>query len=146
MSQPVRLALAAGIVWYAMGMPGVGGGGLVSPLSPYAGPLAAVHSAGAAMSPADRATLSAAMTAAGDALAADSRGLVDTTEEAQEFFVAVLEFSYVGMGKPSAKYPEVAKAISAEMERVVGTEVASIDAAKRQELVNAFHEAGRALK
>lgn len=145
MTPQVRLLLAGGVVWYALGMPGVGGGGL-APSAPYTGRLTAVHSAASAMSSADRATLSAAMRAAGDALAADSRGLVNTTEAAQRFFVAVLEFSYVGMGKPQAKYPAVAKALADEMEAAVGTEVAALDAAGRQKLVDAFHEAAEALK
>lgn len=144
MSDNVRLLIAAGVVWYAFGMPGMPDG--ATPSGPYTGPLTALHSAGAGMASGDRATLSAAMSAAGDALAADSRDIVDTTAEAQDFFLAVVEFSYTGMGKPSAKYPAVAKALSDAVKGVVGDEAKALDAADKAKLVEVLREAGRALQ
>ena len=145
MSQPVRLAVAAGVIWYALGMPGFqngGGGGVV----PYSGGATAVHTAARSMPAADRATLSAALIAAGDALAADSLGMVGTTETAQKFVKAVLEFSYAGMGKPAAKYPEVAAAIQKELEATFGTDIATIDAAKRSAISEKLRTVGAAVK
>ena len=145
MTQPVRIAIAAGVVWYALGMPGyqpAGGGGV----GPYAGGSTAVHSASRSMPAGDRATLSAALIAAGDALAADSLGMVGTTETAQKFVKAVLEFSYVGMGKPAAKYPEVAAAIQRELEATFGTDIATIDAAKRSAISEKLRTVGAAVQ
>lgn len=145
MSQPVRIAIAAGVVWYALGMPGyqpAGGGGV----GPYVGGATAVHSASRSMPAGDRATLSAALIAAGDALAADSLGMVGTTETAQKFVKAVLEFSYAGMGKPAAKYPEVAAAIQRELEATFGTDIATVDAAKRSAISEKLRTVGAAVK
>jgi len=94
----------------------------------------------------DRASLSEALSAAGDMLRADSRGLVDTTEAAQRYVSAVLEFSYNGLGQPKQRYPAVADAISAEMLRVVGDVSGPFDAAGRARLAEALAEAGRATK
>lgn len=145
MNQPMRIAIAAGIVWYALGMPGVGGKAPLVP-SNYSGRLSSLHVAAGGMDPADRATMAGALAAAGNALAADTRGLVGTTEAAQRFYVAVLEFGYAGMGSPKQKYPAVASALSAEFERVVGKDVAAMDAAKRAELAETFKEAAAAVR
>lgn len=136
--------MAAAIVWYALGMPGYqpAGGGV----SPYVGGATAVHTASRSMPATDRETLSAALKAAGDALAADSLGMVADTAAAQKFVKAVLEFSYVGMGKPAAKYPEVAAAIQQELEATFGTEVASIDASKRSAIASKLQTLGAAVK
>jgi hypothetical protein len=148
MSGYLRPALAAAIVWYALGMPGLpvtpggGGGGTV----PYAGTLSALHAASRSMDAADRASLSEALTAAGEMLRADSRGLVDTTEAAQRYVSAVLEFSYNGLGQPKQRYPAVADAISAEMLRVVGDTAGAFDAAGRARLAESLAEAGRATR
>ena len=144
MNQPVRMAVAAAIVWYALGMPGYqpAGGGA----APYVGGATAAHTASRAMPSGDRATLSAALSAAGDALAADSLGMVADTLTAQKFVKSVLEFSYVGMGKPAAKYPAVASAIQQELEAVFGSEVSAIDAGKRSAIASKLQTLGAAVR
>lgn len=141
--QTLRVVAAAVILW------AVFGGGIPSGPSlsaPYAGPMGSLHSASRSMAPKDREELSAALAAGGDALAADSRGLVSTTAAAQRYVAALLEFSYNGMGKPSSKYPAVAEALSAEMRKTVGEVDQSLDAAGRARLAEALREAGRAAK
>lgn len=141
--QSLRLVAAAVILW------AVFGGGIPSGPSgsaPYAGPMAAVHSASRGMTPADRAAFSEALSAGGDALAADTRGLVSSTAAAQRYVAALLEFSYNGMGKPSAKYPAVADALSAEMRKAVGDTDQALDAVGRGRLAEALREAARASK
>jgi hypothetical protein len=139
------MILAAGIVWYALTGGAIPTVGVVSH-GPYTGPLTALHTAAAAMDPKDRAALSEATTAAGDMLAADQLGLVSTTEELQRYIKAVTEFDYLGMGKPTTKYPAVAKAIQDELSKSIGTEVAPVTPAIRSAVAAALSEAGKALR
>ena len=132
-----RYAAAALLVWYALGD---------TPAGTYTGSMAGLHDASRSMAADDRQSLAEAMTAGGDMLAADTRGLVNTTEKAQEFVAGILEFSYNGIGKPKTKYPAVADAISAEMQKAVGDKVGPFDAAGRARLVDSLLEAGRALR
>lgn len=142
--QSVRLVAAAVVLWAVFG----GGVGPVLPpsSSTYSGPMAELHASSRSMAAADRAALSAALAAGGDALSADTRGLVSTTEAAQRYVAAVLEFSYNGLGRPSAKYPAVADALSNEMRKVVGDDSKALDAAGRSRLAEAFRESSRALR
>ena len=143
----VRMILAAGIVWYALtggkipgGVPGV------VPSGPYTGPLTELHTAAATMDPKDRAVLAEAMAAAGEMLAGDSLGLVSTTEELQRYIKAVTEFDYVGIGKPTQKYPSVAKAFQAELVKAIGTEVTQVTPAIRSAVVAALAESSKATR
>jgi hypothetical protein len=143
-STVVRAAVAAGILWFVF----FSGGSLpvVPSVTPYTGPLTAAHSAAQSMQGSDRAALSEALTAGGEMLRADSRGLVGTTEAAQRYVAGILEFSYNGLGKPTQKYPSVADAISAEAKRIVGDTVGPFDAAGRSRLADALTELGKAIK
>jgi hypothetical protein len=148
MNPTVRMILAAGIVWYALTggkIPGVSpaGGGSSGP---YTGPLSALHSAASGMEARDRAVLSEAMAAAGEMLEADRLGLVTTTEELQRYIRAVTEFDYIGIGKPTQKYPNVAKAFQAELEKAIGTDVAQVTPAIRSAVVAALAEASKAVR
>ena len=143
----VRMILAAGIVWYALtggkipgGVPGV------VPSGPYTGPLTELHTAAATMDPKDRAVLAEAMAAAGEMLAGDSLGLVSTTEEMVRFTKAVTEFNYIGIGKPTQKYPGVAKAFQAELVKAIGTEVTQVTPAIRSAVVAALAESSKATR
>ena len=143
----VRMILAAGIVWYALtggkipgGVPGV------VPSGPYTGPLTELHTAAATMDPKDRAVLAEAMAAAGEMLAADQLGLVSTTEELQRYIKAVTEFDYLGVGKPTQKYPAVAKAFQDELTKVIGSDVAPVTPAMRSAVAAALAEAGKAVR
>lgn len=138
----LRAIVVVGALWVAFASPTMPG---VS-VPPYAGGMSGLHTAAASMAPGDRAALSSALAAAADAVAADTRGMIDTTEKAQRVVFAVLEFSYVGMGKPSAKYPAVAEALSTEMRRVVGDTAGPFDATGRGRLAAAFREAAGAVR
>jgi hypothetical protein len=79
-------------------------------------------------------------------LAADQLGLVSTTEELQRYIKAVTEFDYLGMGKPTSKYPAVAKAFQDELTKAVGTAVAPVTPALRSSVAAALTEAGKAVR
>jgi hypothetical protein len=79
-------------------------------------------------------------------LAGDSLGLVSTTEELQRYIKAVTEFDYVGIGKPTQKYPAVAKAFQAELVKAIGTEVTQVTPAIRSAVVAAMAESSKATR
>ena len=141
----IRLIAAAAIVWYALsgGMPSVGP---VAPSGPYTGSMTALHDAAKTMDPKDRAVLAEAIGAAGDMLAADQLGLVSTTEELQRYVKAVTEFDYLGVGKPTTKYPAVAKAFQAELTKVIGSDVAPVTPAVRSAVAAALAESSKATR
>lgn len=142
-STAIRLALAAAALWLVLG----GGGGSVVPsVAPYSGSMTNLHQASREMPAADRAALSGALDAAGKMLASDSKGLVATTAAMQKFVTAVLEFDYVGVGKPSAKYPSAASALQSEMQRALGSDVGPVDSAVRSRMVSALTEAALAVR
>ena len=147
-SNTIRMIIGAGIVWYALTGGKIPGGGVpgVVPSGPYTGPLTELHTAAATMDPKDRAVLAEAMAAAGEMLAGDSLGLVSTTEELQRYIKAVTEFDYVGIGKPTQKYPAVAKAFQAELVKAIGTEVTQVTPAIRSAVVAAMAEASKATR
>jgi hypothetical protein len=122
-------------------------GGVVVPSSgPYAGPLTALHSAAGSMDAHDRLVLGEALEAAGEMLDADKLGLVATTEELQRYIKAATEFEYQGLGKPTKKYPEVAKAIQAELLKAIGSDVAPVTSSMRRDVSAALVEAGKAIR
>jgi hypothetical protein len=71
---------------------------------------------------------------------------VSTTEELQRYIKAVTEFDYIGVGKPTAKYPAVASAIQSELTKVIGTDVAPVTPAMRSAVSAALTEAGKAVR
>jgi hypothetical protein len=141
----VRMILAAGIVWYALTGGAIPTVGVVSH-GPYTGPLTELHTAASLMASHDRAVLSEAMEAAGEMLAGDTLGLVSTTEELQRYIRAVTEFDYVGIGKPTQKYPAVAKAFQAELTKAIGTDVTQVTPAIRSAVAAALAESSRATR
>ena len=147
-SNTIRMIVCAGIVWYALTGGKLPGGGVpgVAPSGPYTGSMTALHTAAATMDPKDRAVLAEAMAAAGEMLAADSLGLVSTTEEAQRYIKAVTSFDYVGIGKPTTKYPAVAKAFQDELTKVIGSDVAPVTPAMRSAVAAALAEASKATR
>lgn len=140
----LRLAAAAALVYFAL--TAAGGGGLSVAVAPYAGTLPNVHTASRVMAAADRRALSEALTAAGEMLGADNLGLVGTTEEMQTFVKACLEFDYQGLGKPSAKYPSVARAVQADISKAIGEDVAQVTPEKRAAVAAVLIEAGKAVR
>lgn len=143
-STAVRLALAAAALWLVFSGGGGGGGGVA--VVPYSGSMTGLHQASREMPAPDRAALSGALDAASKMLAADSKGLVGTTPAVQKFITAVIEFDYVGVGKPSAKYPNAASALQSEMQKALGTDIAPVDAAVRSRMVSALTEAASAVR
>ena len=112
----------------------------------YSGPMKAVNESAAVMTPADRAILSEAFLASSEMLASDSLGLVGTTEELQRFVWGCLEFSYIGVGEPSKKYPAVAQEIAAELKRLAGDEVTPLTPEKRGTAAAALAEVANAVR
>ena len=138
----IRLLMVAGLLWFVFqGTPGVG----PAVSSRYEGPMGSLHSAAASMEPKDRTILAEALTAAGQMLTADRLKLVSTTEELQRYVKAVTEFDYVSHN-PARKYPAVAAAITQELDRVIGKEVAPVTEAMRQSVAAALTEAGKATR
>ena len=147
-SNTIRIIVGAGIVWYALTggkLPGLPSGP-AAPSGPYTGTMGALHTAAATMDPKDRAVLSESITASGEMLAADQLGLVSTTEELQRYIKAVTEFDYLGVGKPTQKYPAVAKAFQDELTKAIGSDVAPVTAAMRSTVAAALAEAGKAVR
>lgn len=112
----------------------------------YTGSMKAVHDAAETMAPSDRAVLSEAFLASSEMLASDSLGLVGTTEELQRFVWGCLEFSYIGVGEPSKKYPAVAQAIVAELKKAAGDEVVPLTPEKRGTAAAALAEVASAVR
>jgi hypothetical protein len=140
----VRYGLAAAVLWYVFAGPAAVPTGPSS--GPYTGTMSALHTAAASMEPHDKAVLSEALSASGEMLAGDVQGLVSTTEELQRYIKAVTEFDYIGIGKPTAKYPAVASAVQSELTKVIGTDVAPVTPAMRSAVSAALTEAGKAVR
>jgi len=142
-STAVRLAIAAGIAYYALS--GGGGDSLPVMTDAYSGSMTALHSSSRSMDSHDRAVMSAAFTTASDMLAADQRNIVSDTQKAQDFVVGVLSFSYVGVGQPATKYPMVADAVEAELKKIYGDDIKPLTSSEKQRVVEVLDEIGRAL-
>ena len=119
---------------------------VVVPVEPYTGTMTALHQTSRSMEEQDRAWLSQAFTAGGDMVAADSRGLIADTEKAQSMVVGILSFDYNGVFKPSAKYPELADAIEAELVKCIGDDIAPMSDADRSKFGNCLTEIGKATR
>ena len=141
----IRMILAAGIVWYALGgqIPGVSVPG-VAPSGPYTGSMTALHTAAASMDPKDRAVLSEALAASGEMISADRAGLLTSTEALQKAARGSIAFGYSTF--TVTKYPAVASLIQADLEKAIGSEVAAVTPEIRGKVAGVLSEAARALK
>ena len=143
MNNTLRAVLAAGIVYVALfGIPDG-----ISPPVPgagYSGPLTAAHTAAASMESQDRAGLSAALAASGKMLRSDPAGLLKTTEDVQEFVRGTTAYGYSSFSLK--KYPDVADAVQAELEKAVGSEIKAIDSSDRARIADTLEELGRAVR
>lgn len=145
MNNTLRAVLAAGIVYVALfGVPS----GINIPVSrpAYSGPLVALHAASSRMEAKDRAGLAAAFSAAADMVRADSRNLLDSTQEANDYLIGILTFDYGGLTKPSQKYPEVADEIEKQFRLVVGDDIAAMDSSAKTKFGNFLAEVSDALR
>jgi len=138
----IRLALAAGIVWFALqGNPGG------SPVSgPYSGSLTSLHQAAQGMESKDRSAMADGFKAGADMVAADTRGLIKTTEIAQTFLLALLEFNYNGTAKPSKKYPSVASEVERVFKAALGDDIKAMTDSDRAKLADSLREMSKALR
>lgn len=137
----VRLLIACGLVLYLYSS-----GNLLEVAVPYSGPLTKLHEEAAKMDRKDREALGEGLIAAGEMLAADRLGLVSTTEEAQRYVKAVLEFDYLGLGKPTVKYPLVSAAVESELKKATGEDTAQMTPELRRSISAALLESGKAVR
>ena len=112
----------------------------------YTGTMTALHQTSRSMDPQDRVWLSDAVTAGGDMVAADSRGLIADTEKAQSMVVGILSFDFNGVFTPSKRYPELADGIEAELVKCIGSDIAPMSDADRSKFGNCLTEIGKATR
>jgi len=137
----IRLALGAAIVWYALLQ---GNAPSITPSAPYTGPMTTIHSETRSMDKQDQQGLSEALSAASKMLADDKAGLIKTTEELQAFTRGTLAYGYTSFAL--AKYPRVAAAVQAELEKATGDTVQAVTPEIRSRVAEALAEAGRAAR
>ncbi len=140
-SDLLRVAVVLATLGYLFGSEGG-----VTPPAPYSGSLTALHQAGKSMESGDRSAMSDGFSAGADMVRADTRGLIKDTTTAQNFLLALLEFNYNGVGKPSAKYPAVSKEVEKVFTATLGDEVKPMTASDRGKLADALEEMGRSLR
>lgn len=145
----IRVAIVLATLGYVFGG---GGGGKPDPeppapiVEPYTGSMTGLHQTSRSMAPEDREVLADAFDAGGDMVNADGRGLIKTTEKAQDFVVGLLEFDYNGIYKPTQKYPTLADGVQTELEKCIGSDIKPMDAADRSRLASCLKEMGRAVR
>jgi len=144
MSAYLRPALAAAIVWYALGMPGLpvtpGGGGA----APYAGTLSALHTASRSMESKDKEGLSEALSAVAAMIRDDRLDAIKTTSDIQRMIETGLDFGYSTF--QVKKYPAVGQAVQDEISKAVGTQEGTADAAIKAKVAGVIEEAARAVR
>jgi hypothetical protein len=118
----------------------------VGPAQPYTGSYQSLHQASRSMTPEDRDALSGGFAAGYEMARADSKGLIDATNVAQDFVIGLLQFDYNGIYKPSQKYPSVVGEVSKIMEEVLGDELKKMDAADRDRFAQSLLEISKAVK
>ena len=115
-------------------------------VEPYTGTMTGLHQTSRSMAPEDREVLADAFDIGGDMVNADGRGLIKTTEKAQDFVVGLLEFDYNGIYKPTQRYPALADAVQGELEKCLGDEIKPMDASDRSRFAACLDEMGRAVR
>ena len=149
----IRVAIVLATLGYLFGGDGGGGGGgkpepepPAPVVEPYTGTLTALHQASRSMEEADRDAMSQGFALGADQLDADKRGLVDKTDVAQTFLLALLVFDYNGIGKPAQKYPSVADEVEKVFTSTLGDEIKPMDAADRSRLASQLREMAKAVR
>ena len=145
----IRVAIVLATLGYLFG-----GDGGVKPepeppapiIEPYTGSMTGLHQTSRSMAPEDREVLADAFDIGGDMVKADARGLIKTTEKAQDFVVGLLEFDYNGIYKPTQRYPSLADAVQGELEKCLGDEIKPMDASDRSRFAACLDEMGRAIQ
>ena len=116
------------------------------PVAKYEGGRQQLHAASRSMDEQDRVNMSMGFDAGADMLDADKRGLVKNTEVGQSYLLALIEFNYGGLAKPSTKYPSVSSELSKIFEETLGTEVVPMSAADRSKLSAELREMAKAVR
>ena len=142
----IRVAVFVGLMGFLFG--GVDGGTapVTPPAEPYSGSMTSLHSASRTMAEQDRVNMSMAFDAGSRMVAADSRNLLDRTDEAQSFVLGILSMDYNGLAKPIGKYPSVATEIEKELTKAIGDEVAPMNATDKAEFEACLREIGKAVR
>lgn len=138
----IRIAIAGGIVYFALtgGTPGGGGTSSV----PYTGSMTSVHSAASSMESPDKQGLSEALTAASKMLDDDKAKLIKTTEDIQQFTRGSMSYGYSSFSL--GKYPEVSRAVQSELEKAVGSEIVPVTPEIKSKVVATLKELGDAIR
>lgn len=145
----IRVAIVLATLGYLFGGDG---GGRPDPeppppvVEPYTGSLTALHQATRQMTPEDRQSMSAGFALGADQIDADKRGLIDKTDVAQTFLLALLTFDYNGVGKPAEKYPTVADEVEKVFTATLGDEIKPMDATDRSRLSSQLREMAKAVQ
>lgn len=92
----------------------------------------------------DRQGLAEALQAAGRMIEDDRAGLLTTTEAVQRAARGAVAFGYTSFS--TAKYPQVAAALQAELEKASGDTSAPATPALRQKIAGVLEEAARAVR
>ena len=115
-------------------------------VEPYTGSLTALHQATRQMAPEDRQSMSAGFALGADQIDADKRGLIDKTDVAQTFLLALLTFDYNGVGKPAEKYPAVADEVEKVFTDTLGDEIKPMNSSDRSRLASSLREMSKAIQ
>ena len=115
-------------------------------VEPYTGSLTALHQATRQMAPEDRQSMSAGFALGADQIDADKRGLIDKTDVAQTFLLALLTFDYNGVGKPAEKYPAVADEVEKVFTDTLGDEIKPMNSSDRSRLSSSLREMSKAIQ
>ena len=138
----IRIAVVIGGLGLLFG--DAGGGGGSKPSEPYTGSMTAVHSAANSMDKNDRQGLSEALGAASKMLADDKAKLIKTTEDIQNFTRGSMSFGYSSFALQ--KYPDVSRAVQAELEKAVGDEIVPASPEIKDKTVKTLQELSRAIQ
>lgn len=138
----IRIAIVIGGLGLLFG--GDTGGGGSKPSEPYTGSMTAVHSAANSMDKTDRQGLSEALTAAGKMLDDDRAKLIKTTSDIQSFTRGSMAYGYSSFAL--GKYPDVSRAVQAELEKAVGDEDVPVTPEIKDKTVKTLEELGRAIQ
>lgn len=142
----IRVAIFAGLMAFLLGGEGGRTAPSAPPAGPYTGSMSSLHSASRAMAEQDRVNLSMGFDAGSRMVAADSRNLLNRTDQAQAFVLGILSMGYGGLEKPIGKYPAVADEIEKELKKAIGDDIATMGSSDKQEFEACLREIGKAVR
>lgn len=142
----IRLAVAAGILWFATGgkVPTIPSVPSVPSVYPYVGPLAGLHTAARGMDSTSRLSLAETLDSAATMIESDKAGAIKTTEQLQAAIRATIAFGYSAFAE--TRYPAVAAALQEELEKSVGNTSAPLTPEVRSRTISMLREAAKAVR